>query len=139
MKSLIKDGNFDGLCILASINSTSNCLAESSALIFKDIKLTFQGCRSLIILVISATPSRCLHHLIRSCPMCYLSCATYSATSVLCTSELLAVNGNAAICSHLQVQCFTLHVVQRYVSLAVVLTVHNKQGLVDIGFRHSVV
>jgi len=43
------------------------------------------------------------------------------------------------MCSHLQVKCFTLHVVQQYAGLAVVLTVCNKQGLVDIDIRHSVV
>jgi len=80
MKSLMKDCNFDGLRILVSINSVRNCLEESSARILRNIKLTFQGCIS----VISATPSHCLHHLIQSCPLCYqcvnLHCATYSMT-----------------------------------------------------------
>jgi hypothetical protein len=57
----------------------------------------------------------------------------------MCTSEPLAANGNAAICHHLQVKCFTLHVMQQYVSFAVVLTVNNKQGLIDIDIRPSVV
>jgi hypothetical protein len=43
MKSLMKDCNYDGLRVLVSINSISNCLAESSALILKNIKLNFQG------------------------------------------------------------------------------------------------
>jgi len=43
MKSLMKDSNYEGLCILVSINSTRNCLVESSAFILKNIKLTFQG------------------------------------------------------------------------------------------------
>jgi hypothetical protein len=144
MKSLMKDCNFDGLRILVSINSVRNCLEESSARILRNIKLTFQGCIS----VISATPSHCLHHLIQSCPLCY-QCVTctvqhtlwllFRATSVLCTSEPLAANGNAAICHRLQVKYFTLHVVQQYTSLTVVLTVRNKQGLIDIDIRPSVV
>jgi hypothetical protein len=150
MKSLMKDCNFDGPRILVSINSTNNCLAESSALILKNIKLTLQGCRCLITLVISATPTppHCLHHPIQSCPLCY-QCVTcpvqhtawllFRATSVLCTSEPLAANGNAAICHHLQVKCFTLRAVQQYTSLTLVLTVNNKQGLTDIDIRPSVV
>jgi len=43
MKYLMKDSNFDGLCILVSINSIRNCLAESSDLILKNIKWTFQS------------------------------------------------------------------------------------------------
>jgi len=63
MKSLMKDSKLGGLCIRVSINSIRNCLAESSALILKNIKLTFQGCRCLIILVISPTPPHCISHL----------------------------------------------------------------------------
>ena len=57
---------------------------------------------------------------------------------MLCTSEPIAVNGNAALCNHLQVKCFMLHAVQQYASLAVVLTVNNKQELIGIGIRQRI-
>jgi len=120
MKSLTKDSNFDGLRTLASINSIRNCLVEFSAFILKNTELTFQGCRCLINFVISATPSHCLHHLIWSCPFCYqwVTCTMqYTVWLHQYTSEPLAANGNAAICHHLQVKCFTLHVVQQYANL----------------------